>query len=88
MPSPLDQHRGSFDALIDHGDDPAAAGCTYEWHCHRCDTRTWTSRVGGNLNPGTCKPHRKGEDLHVHVMLAGERWTLGTAASICEGTAH
>lgn len=81
--SPLDQNRHAFDELLAHGYEPAWAGCTYEWRCERCGTTTYRSMAGGNLNPGTCEPHYKSEDLHIHVMLAGERWSLGTAASIC-----
>jgi hypothetical protein len=79
--SPLEQHRESFDELVAAGCDPAAAGCTYEWHCTKCDTRNYTGAPGGEI-PGACEPHCSPEHIHIHAMLAGERWSMGTVGDL------
>lgn len=58
---------------------------TFEWHCRKCDKRTWTTGAGGALK-GPCLNGEPctSSDLDVYRMFLcdGDREYMGTAADL------
>lgn len=77
--------RGLLRSHPDVTDPNVAAAATYEYHCTRCNTRSYVGPQGGVLNKGACDPCA-GRDIEIHVILNGSRVYMGTPCDMCAGT--